>query len=254
MDSIYFRDPNGQLLELACYKFVPPEGYTVVDVLATAHRIRVAEGAYNIANFAFSRRNRRIDQPQGSIAPSVEGARWMSGAAFDTDPSPVGTFWMRDLARDRTPDGAPALSRAVATFRRAGLEEATSLAAAMGRDDPTPVLERFAGGRRCYIGVVEDALATYGWVSLEGEMDRRTRLAPPPPAWRCLHLGLRQSPCLPGAGSLPRATDLYRPGVACRGATPSMDWRGHRERSFAKRYRARRVPACCRRLSHSRFC
>jgi catechol 2,3-dioxygenase-like lactoylglutathione lyase family enzyme len=48
MYSIYFRDPNGQLLELACYKFVPPEGYTVADVLATAHRIRVAEGAYAV--------------------------------------------------------------------------------------------------------------------------------------------------------------------------------------------------------------
>jgi catechol 2,3-dioxygenase-like lactoylglutathione lyase family enzyme len=48
MDSIYFRDPNGQLLEMACYKFVPPEGYTASDVLATAHRIRVAAGAYNI--------------------------------------------------------------------------------------------------------------------------------------------------------------------------------------------------------------
>lgn len=48
MDSIYFRDPNGQLLEMACYKFAPPEGYTVVDVLVTAHRIRVAAGAYNI--------------------------------------------------------------------------------------------------------------------------------------------------------------------------------------------------------------
>lgn len=48
MDSIYFRDHNGQLLEMACYKFVPPEGYTVVDVLALAHRLRVAEGAYSI--------------------------------------------------------------------------------------------------------------------------------------------------------------------------------------------------------------
>jgi glyoxalase family protein len=48
MDSIYFRDPNGQLLELACYKFVPPEGYTYADVLFMAHHIRVAEGAYNI--------------------------------------------------------------------------------------------------------------------------------------------------------------------------------------------------------------
>src|SRR5207244_11482850 len=48
MDSIYFRDPNGQLLEMACYKFVAPEGFTAVDVLVTAHRIRVAAGAYNI--------------------------------------------------------------------------------------------------------------------------------------------------------------------------------------------------------------
>ena len=48
MDSIYFRDPNGQLLEMACYKFVPPEGYSIADVLATAHRLRVAAGAYNI--------------------------------------------------------------------------------------------------------------------------------------------------------------------------------------------------------------
>lgn len=48
MDSIYFRDPNGQLLEMACYKFVPPAGYTVADVLALAHRLRVAAGAYSI--------------------------------------------------------------------------------------------------------------------------------------------------------------------------------------------------------------
>ena len=50
MDSIYFRDPNGQLLELACYKFEPPTGYTHSDVLAAAHRIRVAAGDYNIAD------------------------------------------------------------------------------------------------------------------------------------------------------------------------------------------------------------
>jgi hypothetical protein len=48
MDSIYFRDPNGQLLELACFKFVPPEGFTYGDVLAAAHRLRVASGDYNI--------------------------------------------------------------------------------------------------------------------------------------------------------------------------------------------------------------
>jgi glyoxalase family protein len=48
MDSIYFRDPNGQLLELACYKFVPPEGYSAADVLATAYRLRIAAGSYSI--------------------------------------------------------------------------------------------------------------------------------------------------------------------------------------------------------------
>jgi glyoxalase family protein len=48
MDSIYFRDPNGQLIEMACFKFEPPQGYTIADVLSTAHKIRVAEGAYAI--------------------------------------------------------------------------------------------------------------------------------------------------------------------------------------------------------------
>jgi catechol 2,3-dioxygenase-like lactoylglutathione lyase family enzyme len=48
MDSIYFRDPNGQLLELACFKFIAPEGHTIADVLAVAHRLRVTAGAYAI--------------------------------------------------------------------------------------------------------------------------------------------------------------------------------------------------------------
>lgn len=50
MDSIYFRDPNGQLLELACFKFDPPAGYTHSDVLAAAHRLRVQRGDYAIAD------------------------------------------------------------------------------------------------------------------------------------------------------------------------------------------------------------
>ncbi|GAC1568272.1 MAG: hypothetical protein NVS3B14_16940 [Ktedonobacteraceae bacterium] len=39
---------SGVRLELACFKFVPPDGNTVSDVLATAHRLRVAAGSYNI--------------------------------------------------------------------------------------------------------------------------------------------------------------------------------------------------------------
>ena len=50
MDSIYFRDPNGQLLEMACFKFTPPEGFTLADVLSTAHRLRVQSGEYNITD------------------------------------------------------------------------------------------------------------------------------------------------------------------------------------------------------------
>ena len=50
MYSIYFREPLGQLLELACYKFDPPVGHTHADVLREAHNIRVAKGDYNIAD------------------------------------------------------------------------------------------------------------------------------------------------------------------------------------------------------------
>jgi catechol 2,3-dioxygenase-like lactoylglutathione lyase family enzyme len=48
MDSVYFRDPNGQLLEMACFKFVPPAGRTLADVLSLAHRLRLEAGAYAI--------------------------------------------------------------------------------------------------------------------------------------------------------------------------------------------------------------
>jgi glyoxalase family protein len=50
MDSIYFRDPLGQLLELACYKFEPPFGVTAGEVLLEAHRRRVATGDHHIAD------------------------------------------------------------------------------------------------------------------------------------------------------------------------------------------------------------
>jgi len=50
MDSLYFRDPNGQLLELACYRFDPPAGFTHADVLAEAHLKRLAAGAHHIAD------------------------------------------------------------------------------------------------------------------------------------------------------------------------------------------------------------
>jgi catechol 2,3-dioxygenase-like lactoylglutathione lyase family enzyme len=48
MDSIYFTDPLGLLIELAAYRFEPPAGHTHADVLLAAHRIRVDRGDYNI--------------------------------------------------------------------------------------------------------------------------------------------------------------------------------------------------------------
>jgi catechol 2,3-dioxygenase-like lactoylglutathione lyase family enzyme len=48
MDSIYFNDPLGLLIELASYRFEPPVGHTHTDVLFEAHRIRVERGDYNI--------------------------------------------------------------------------------------------------------------------------------------------------------------------------------------------------------------
>jgi catechol 2,3-dioxygenase-like lactoylglutathione lyase family enzyme len=49
MDSIYFEDPLGLLIELASYRFVPPAGFTHADVLLEAHRVRVERDDYNIA-------------------------------------------------------------------------------------------------------------------------------------------------------------------------------------------------------------
>ncbi|MEM5470736.1 VOC family protein [Hoeflea sp. AS60] len=49
MDSIYFTDPLGFLVELAAYRFEPPPGSSHAEVLLEAHRLRVAKGDYNIA-------------------------------------------------------------------------------------------------------------------------------------------------------------------------------------------------------------
>ncbi|MBT9384070.1 VOC family protein [Pseudooceanicola sp. CBS1P-1] len=48
MDSIYFKDPLGLLIELATYKFEPPVGCSHAQVLLRAHKLRVARGDYNI--------------------------------------------------------------------------------------------------------------------------------------------------------------------------------------------------------------
>jgi catechol 2,3-dioxygenase-like lactoylglutathione lyase family enzyme len=49
MDSIYFEDALGLLIELASYRFEPPDGCSHSEVLLEAHKIRVERGDHNIA-------------------------------------------------------------------------------------------------------------------------------------------------------------------------------------------------------------
>jgi catechol 2,3-dioxygenase-like lactoylglutathione lyase family enzyme len=74
MDSIYFEDPLGLLIELASYRFEPPSGYTHADVLLEAHRIRVERGDYNIA--------------QGHLADAIAKLVARSRASLSDDRSP----------------------------------------------------------------------------------------------------------------------------------------------------------------------
>ncbi len=48
MDSIYFDDPLGLRIELASYRFEPPEGHTHSDVLLEAHKLRAGRGDHHI--------------------------------------------------------------------------------------------------------------------------------------------------------------------------------------------------------------
>src|SRR5262245_58106969 len=48
MDSMYFTDPMGLLIELASYRFEPPHGFTHAEVLLEAHKLRTERGDYAI--------------------------------------------------------------------------------------------------------------------------------------------------------------------------------------------------------------
>jgi len=74
MDSIYFTDPLGLLIELASYRFEAPFGYTHADVLLEAHKLRVERGDYNIA--------------EGHLADAIEALVRRSRASLSDDRSP----------------------------------------------------------------------------------------------------------------------------------------------------------------------
>ena len=48
MDSLYFKDPLGLLVEIASYKFDPPSGKSYAQVLEKAHELRLKRAAINI--------------------------------------------------------------------------------------------------------------------------------------------------------------------------------------------------------------
>jgi len=78
MDSIYFEDPLGLLIELASYRFEPPFGYTHADVLLEAHKLRVERGDYNIA--------------QEHLADAIELLVTRSRASLSDDRSPKNPY------------------------------------------------------------------------------------------------------------------------------------------------------------------
>jgi len=78
MDSIYFEDPLGLLVELASYRFEPPFGYTHGDVLLEAHKIRVERGDHHIA--------------QDHLADAIETLVKRSRASLTDDRSPKNPY------------------------------------------------------------------------------------------------------------------------------------------------------------------
>jgi len=75
MDSIYFEDPLGLLIELASYKFEPPFACSHADVMIAAHRIRVARGDHHISEIHLADAiETLVQRRQDSLSPD-RGAR-----------------------------------------------------------------------------------------------------------------------------------------------------------------------------------
>jgi len=69
MDSIYFDDPLGLLIELAAYRFEPPFGYTHADVLLEAHHLRVERGDHHIdVGHLADAIERLVERSRGSLS------------------------------------------------------------------------------------------------------------------------------------------------------------------------------------------
>ena len=78
MDSIYFEDPLGLLIELSSYRFEPPVGHAHADVLLEAHKLRVESGDYSI--------------DQRHLADAIENLVARSRGSLSDERSPANTY------------------------------------------------------------------------------------------------------------------------------------------------------------------
>jgi glyoxalase family protein len=74
MDSIYFQDPLGLLIELSSYRFEPPWGVTHAEVLLEAHKLRTERGDHHI--------------DRAHVADAIEALATRSRASLSNDRSP----------------------------------------------------------------------------------------------------------------------------------------------------------------------
>jgi catechol 2,3-dioxygenase-like lactoylglutathione lyase family enzyme len=92
MDSVYFEDPLGLLIELASYRFEPPFGYTHSDVLLEAHKLRVERGDYNI--------------DQEHLADALETLVMRSRESLSADRTPQNPYKQGSQRSSTTHDGS----------------------------------------------------------------------------------------------------------------------------------------------------
>ena len=120
MDSIYFTDPLGLLIELASYRFEPPFGFTHSDVLLEAHRLRVARGDYNIGDGAPRGRHRGDGAPVAADRCPTTGRRGIRTGPQAFNP----TDWESDMAAHKLHVLKPSVNNLTARIfvRAAGLD------------------------------------------------------------------------------------------------------------------------------------
>jgi GNAT superfamily N-acetyltransferase len=84
-----------------------------------------------------------------------------------------GTLWVCDL---ESAAPAPVQARRTTIFREIDREMCEQLSAVMGFADPQRVMERLKAGRRCFVALLDGAIASYAWASRGcehvGELER----------------------------------------------------------------------------------